>query len=66
MKKFKQIAALLAVIIWVGFIILTMVVSFINNELCKRIFPGLIFTVIVFPVVIYGMMLIYKLLKGRK
>lgn len=66
MKKIKQAAALIAVILWVGFIILTMIVAFINNELCNRIFPGLLFTVIVFPVVVYGMMLIYRILKRRK
>ena len=57
MKRLKRFAALTAVILW-GIMI-------IDNEACHKVFTGLLFTDIVFPVVIYAMTLVYKILSGR-
>ncbi|MDD6333904.1 MAG: hypothetical protein PUB04_05505 [Clostridia bacterium] len=65
MNRLKRTAALVAVILWGIMIIATLVLAFIDNEACHNIFTGLLFTDIVFPVVIYAMMLVYRILKGR-
>ena len=64
MKRLKRFAALTAVILW-GMIIATLILAFIDNEACHKVFTGLLFTDIVFPVVIYAMTLVYKILSGR-
>ena len=61
MKRLKRFAALTAVIM----IIATLILAFIDNEACHKVFTGLLFTDIVFPVVIYAMTLVYKILSGR-
>ena len=65
MKRFKQFAAMTAVILWGIMILATLILAFINNEACHKVFTGLLFTDIVFPVVIYAMTLVYKILSGR-
>ncbi len=65
MKKIKQYAAMTAVILWGIMILATLILAFINNEACHKVFTGLLFTDIVFPVVIYAMMLVYRILTGR-
>ena len=64
-KQIKQISALAAVILWVMLIITTVVVSFIDTETCNTLFRGLIFTYIILPVVVYAMILVYKILSGK-
>ena len=56
----------LKVILWGIMIIATLILAFIDNEACHKVFTGLLFTDIVFPVVIYAMTLVYKILSGRK
>lgn len=65
MKRLKRFAALTAVILWGIMIIATLILAFIDNEACHKVFTGLLFTDIVFPVVIYAMTLVYKILSGR-
>lgn len=65
MKKFKRITALTAVILWGMLIIATLITAFINTETAHTLFNGLIFVDIVFPVVIYAMMLVYRFLKNK-
>lgn len=65
MKRLKRFAALTAVILWGIMIIATLIFAFIDNEACNKVFTGLLFTDIVFPVVIYAMTLVYKILSGR-
>lgn len=65
MKRLKSFAAMAAVILWGLMIIATLILAFINNEACHKVFTGLLFTDIVLPVVIYAMMLVYKILSGR-
>ena len=64
MKRLKRFAALTAVILWGIMIIATLILAFIDNE-GHKVFTGLLFTDIVFPVVIYAMTLVYKILSGR-
>lgn len=65
MKRLKRFVALTAVILWGIMIIATLILAFIDNEACHKVFTGLLFTDIVFPVVIYAMTLVYKFLSGR-
>ena len=65
MKRLKRFAALTAVILWGIMIIATLIFAFIDNEACHKVITGLLFTDIVFPVVIYAMTLVYKILSGR-
>lgn len=64
-KNVKKIAALTAIILWGLIIIATLVTAFINTETSNKIFKALVFTDIALPVVIYAMMLVYKLLNRR-
>lgn len=65
MKRLKRFAALTAVILWGIMIIATLILALIDNEACHKVFTGLLFTDIAFPVVIYAMTLVYKILSGR-
>jgi hypothetical protein len=65
MQKFKRIAALIIVILWVGLIIATFICAFIPTEDAHNLFMGLMFTDIGLPVVVYAMTLIAKLLKKK-
>lgn len=65
MKKFKRIAALAAVILWCLMLIATLITAFINTDTARTLFNGLMFTDIIFPIVIYAMMLIYRILNKR-
>ena len=65
MKRLKRFAALTAVILWGIMIIATLILAFIDNEACPKVSKGLILKEIVFPVVIYAMTLVYKILSGR-
>lgn len=65
MKKIKQGAALTAVILWGVLIIVTLITAFIDTQTARTLFKGLIFTDIVFPIVIYAMMLVYRYLSKR-
>ncbi len=64
-KNIKRIAALTVVILWGLLIIATVIAAFIDNEFTRTIFPGLIFTIIVLPIVAYAMLLVYKILRGN-
>lgn len=64
-SKFKRIAALSIVVLWVSLLIITLIVSFINTENMQKLFTGLIITDIGLPVVAYAMMLAYKYLSGK-
>ena len=56
MKKIKRIAALTAVIAWGLLLLVTLITAFINTDSARTLFNGLIFTDIIFPIVIYAMM----------
>ena len=63
MKKVKRGVALTAVILWGVLIIVTLITAFIDTQTARTLFKGL--TDIVFPIVIYAMMLVYRYLSKR-
>lgn len=65
MKNFKRFAALGAVILWGLLILATVITAFIDTEDSKLLFKGLLFTDIMLPVVIYAMMLVYRILARK-
>ena len=65
MKKIKRIAALTAVIAWGLLLLVTLITAFINTDSARTLFHGLIFTDIIFPIVIYAMMLVYRILSHK-
>ena len=65
MKKVKRGVALTAVILWGVLIIVTLITAFIDTQTARTLFRGLIFTDIVFPIVIYAMMRVYRYLSKR-
>ena len=65
MNKVKRGVALTAVILWGVLIIVTLIPAFIDTQTARTLFKGLIFTDIVFPIVIYAMMLVYRYLSKR-
>lgn len=65
MKKIKRIAALTAVIAWGLLLLVTLITAFINTDSARTLFIGLIFTDIIFPIVIYAMMLVYRILSHK-
>lgn len=65
MRKTKRVAALTAVVLWGLLLLITLITAFINTDTARTLFNGLIFTDIVFPVVIYAMMLVYRFLSHK-
>lgn len=65
MNKLKRVSALIAVILWVLMLLVTLVVAFIDTPECNALFRGLMITDIIFPIVIYAMMLVYRILVKR-
>ena len=65
MKKIKRIAALTAVIAWGLLLLVTLITAFINTDSARTLFNVLIFTDIIFPIVIYAMMLVYRILSHK-
>ncbi len=65
MQKFKRVASLIIVILWLMLIAATFICAFIPDEDVHNLFMGLMFTDIGLPVVAYAMMLIAKILKKK-
>ena len=65
MKKIKRIAALTAVIAWGLLLLVTLITAFINTDSARTLFNGLIFTDIILPIVVYAMMLVYRILSHK-
>lgn len=69
MKKnglLKRIIALGIVVLWGILLLTTLVVAFIDNEICNTLFRGLMITDILLPVVAYAMMLVYRILSKKE
>ena len=65
MKKIKRVLALTAVVLWLALIIFTLICAISSDPALAEIFPGLIFTVIMLPIIVWAMMLVYKFLSKR-
>lgn len=62
MKSLKRIGAIIAPILWAVLLIMTLVTAISTNETLHSWFFGLLFTDIVLPVVLYAMILAYRVL----
>lgn len=62
LKKAKKILAVIGIIILAGLYISTLVFALIDNEHSIKLLQASIYLTITFPVILYGITLIYKLL----
>ena len=65
-KKVQQILAIAGVVLLVGLYILTLIFALMDNEYSTYLFKASIYATITIPVLLYGYLLIYKVLKNRK
>lgn len=65
MKKAKPVLALIGVILLVSLYIATLVFSLIQGELALSLFKASVGCTILVPCLLYGMMLIYRVLDKR-
>ena len=65
MKQVKRILAILILIGWGVLLAATLYCAIVDTVQTRELFPGLLFTDILLPVVAYAMLLIYKYLRGR-
>lgn len=64
MKKFKQLLALLGVILLVLLYLSTLIFALIGSEFAISMFKVSIAGTILIPVLLYGILLFYRLSKG--
>ncbi|BCJ96141.1 hypothetical protein acsn021_37100 [Anaerocolumna cellulosilytica] len=65
MKKLKRILALTAVIILVSLYIVTLVAAFISSPSSNTLFKASIFCTVTIPIMMYGYLLVHRLVKGK-
>ena len=66
MKKVKRIAALLGVIILVGFYVVTLISAVLATPATKDLFKASLLATLIIPIMIYVYMLIYRLIAGHE
>lgn len=66
MKKIKRILALTGVVILVSLYLLTLISSFTATPYRAAFFQASVYATIIIPVLLYGYMLIYRVLKKDK
>lgn len=66
LKKVKKILALLGIVILAGLYLSTIVFALMDSEQSLKLLQASIYLTITFPVVLYGIELIYKLLHKNK
>lgn len=62
MKLLRRIAAILGIAFWAVLLILTLISAFVTSGPLAGALPVLLFTDIALPVVIYAMILMYRVL----
>lgn len=65
MKTFRRILAVSGIAAWAVLIVLTLVSAFAETGPLAGALPGLLFTDIALPVVLYAMQLMYRILKKK-
>lgn len=65
MKTLKKIVALGIVILLLGLYVLTFVAACLKTEYSNSLFMASIYSTIVVPIMLYGYLLMYRVLKGR-
>ena len=62
MKKIRKILAILGIVVLAGLYLSTLVFALMDSEKSLQMLQGSLYLTITFPVVLYGIQLIYKLL----
>lgn len=63
MKKIKRILALAAVFLLLSMYLLTLVGALTHSEYSRALFQASLYATVVIPVMLYGYMLVYRLIK---
>lgn len=66
MKNFKKIACIIGVIILVGLYLLSLISAIFYKQGFQKIFNAAIYSTFIIPVLLYAMMLIYKVLSKKE
>lgn len=65
MKKFKQILAIITIVLLAGLYIATLVLAIIGNEHTNGWFMACIFATIVVPIIMWVIQWLYKMVKKK-
>ena len=65
MKKFKRLAALAGAVLLIILYACTLIFSLMDGALAAGLFKASIYCTVAVPVLLYAIMLIYRVLKGR-
>ena len=65
MKTLRRILAFVCIAVWAVLIVLTLVSAFAETGPLAGALPGLLFTDIALPVVLYAMQLMYRILRRK-
>ena len=66
MKKFKRIRRIFAwigIVVLVGLYVTTLILAFSGSPMAQALFRGSLAATVVFPVLLYAMQIIYRILK---
>jgi hypothetical protein len=63
MKKLQQILALIGVIFLVGLYLVTFISALLVTPYSARLFKACLFSTVFIPIMLYAILLIYRLLK---
>ncbi|MCD7867325.1 MAG: HAD family phosphatase [Clostridiales bacterium] len=66
MKNFKRVAALVAVAVILIVFCLPMIFAFGDGEQSRGVFMAALFAALMVPILIYAMLMVYKMLEGRQ
>ena len=62
-KRIRRIFALIGIIVLVGLYLTTLVLAFSGSPMAQALFRGSFAATVVFPVLLYAMQIIYRILK---
>ncbi|HHX55406.1 MAG TPA: hypothetical protein GX705_03565 [Clostridiales bacterium] len=65
MKKLTRISAIIGVILLLSIYVITFVSSLVDSPFAHSLFKASLFSTFAIPVFIYGMMLVYRLIKEQ-
>lgn len=65
MKKVKQIAAIVGVVLLVGMYLISLIAAITASEHAHALFLASVFSTIVIPILIYAFLMIYKLVHKK-
>ena len=65
LKRIKQILAWVVIVVLAGLYLATLILSFMGSPAARSLFRGAFAATILLPVLLYAMLLLYRLLKGE-